>query len=441
LIRFLADGDDGRMLFMGLSESNLELLEGGEPIAFALEEYGIDGYFGMVYGGETALQIEREKVSDHPFALMSLTDSDYIALRGGDLLTRSFVELGLDASGAVTIFVGASELEILDQLRASGIVDPSTPIAGVEEYFAHEAGLVPGCEKCAAREPHEHLATPVIPAGRPMGRPGGSSNWRERLYAHPGLVALGVAAMCVVAGLVLDDYLKSQRAREAADNAPQGPSAETVAFIASDKARRTALDAYDPVVLNPALGAECPAANLLLPVSIGRRPIAHFGPRDAKLSDQARFKQSLERYLLFAKVPFDAMPAIKGGVGPVTKRVQRDGWIDRQVQEFAQPYQVTVVVQAWVDPEIPKRVTNSTNTYKTGGAATRLLLWDFRKSAFICASPIVMSSTEALTVVRQKGRHNALAGLGDDPLAKARVELLIRAARDGAEHLQAITPL
>lgn len=60
MLKFIAQRGDRKLLGLGLSKRNLELLEAGKPISFSGEQVSLDGLDILILYGETEDDIQRE---------------------------------------------------------------------------------------------------------------------------------------------------------------------------------------------------------------------------------------------------------------------------------------------------------------------------------------------------------------------------------------------
>ncbi len=228
MIRARSTSDEGPVLLLGLSAGNLDLLQQGEPIAFPLPPLGFAGLFLIVFGDESAKEATRAEVqaidSSVPLGVVNLDEADYTRLRQGDVLSWPLTDLGLPDEGRAAIFGGVgTEPEMLAGLRTAGLITPELDADlehSLAEWWAHELGLVPGCEKCAARIAHEHTPNPAAadpmsdaladysPRPPPPLKPIGTPGWRGWVEEHPTTAALAVTvaviALCTAIGLAIE---------------------------------------------------------------------------------------------------------------------------------------------------------------------------------------------------------------------------------------------
>jgi hypothetical protein len=91
---------------------------------------------------------------------------------------------------------------------------------------------------------------------------------------------------------------------------------------------------------------------------------------------------------------------------------------------------VTLVVTAWTDPVVTG--ANATLSIVPGRLEGRLFVWSYASSRFVCAGDVTTSNTMPLVVVR--GRD--LTDPEDDPLNRARLDLVAEAYRKGISGLR-----
>lgn len=245
---------------------------------------------------------------------------------------------------------------------------------------------------------------------------------------------IGLGLLVAVVGIIaLAFYMSRKVTSEEVQPKPRA-SAETLAFIASDQARRkqlTALLTQPGATLPSPLPGAAPCSQAVAPpAQLGKR---NLGGRGLSKDDYF-FEVVIKQLLLSPLDGYDVMPARAEGVGPVRKRFNLDSFIDDQTEPFSRPFRLSFVVTRWRDPVFaPAADAGAGDTGKedrqkfiTGAASGRLLLWSLRKRAFICASGEVIARTPPLTLINETGgRFN----MNDDPVLKGRLETLIAAIR------------
>lgn len=431
MIRFIGEGRDGPVLFLGLSEGNLEQLRADAPIAFELGDLGVLGFFALACGDAIGVEALRAEAGELPIALLTLVEADMAQLRGGRILTRDLRELGLPVDGNVVLFRGETELAMLADLRASGLIDEDVTIEGLEEYLAHEAGLVPGCPDCDAGRPH-HMTTSAISGSVVAERP--PRKWRDEAMDHPYLVILAVILICVAVGLIIE--LSNEPG--SSETPRSEPTAEARAQLESDKARRRLLFERRPSTLAPTLtAAPCPIA-VEAPEPPGSLPLVKPG---ASGSPQQGFERAARAFLMTQTEPsLDIVPARAEGTGPVTGRLHADETQDLRLHAFEGGYHLTLIVHAFIDPELPLAVREATTAYQQGSVRGSLLVWSYPERRFVCASPPVDALTGKLTIGRFPGSEPGSQPALEDALAKARVQTLAMAAQVAVRSLRQIGP-
>ncbi len=94
---------------------------------------------------------------------------------------------------------------------------------------------------------------------------------------------------------------------------------------------------------------------------------------------------------------------------------------------------VTLVVDHWGDPVMPAA---RTGTFEIGTLLGRLLIWDPAARRIACGANVVASNGDITVVDTTSADYSA--GSQEDPLSKARVDLVNEALRKGLGDLKAI---
>jgi len=146
MIRFTARAAQGQVLGMGLSHANLALLAEGRPIRFDLAPYGDSGHLLLLAGseGDVAAAIAS---GDH---VLGLTPRTLDSLKSGNVIPVELAGIGLTALWQAILFAGPSERQIVDDVRAAGLIPPEAKLDW-DEYERHERCADPGCPECVAR--------------------------------------------------------------------------------------------------------------------------------------------------------------------------------------------------------------------------------------------------------------------------------------------------
>lgn len=197
MIQFIGDSPNGKVLGVGLSFGNLDHITAGDPALVKLNEHGGAGRIVLA-------QVSR---NEELAPLMALFPGDFVvgltqrtvdSLRAGQAIEVGLAQLGVPNFHAGILFAGPTEFEIVNSLRASGLVSADTPLSGLDEYLRHERNAVEDCTYCRART-HQKTGVPNL-ALQTAPR---STPWLERLYAHPYLAALGLLGLFALIGLAV----------------------------------------------------------------------------------------------------------------------------------------------------------------------------------------------------------------------------------------------
>lgn len=187
MIRFVADGAQGRVLGLGFSFANLDLLAKRQPILFDLAPYGQSGELFILAGDQSDVTAAT-MVHQH---VLGLTPRTLDALRQGQVFPVELSGLGVTALWQALLFAGPTEPELVENMRKSGLLRADTELDW-GDYQRHERGEVPGCVPCAAREP-----SPPSPSPLPSSAPSLPPLWR--VWALVGLIL----AIAIILGIVL----------------------------------------------------------------------------------------------------------------------------------------------------------------------------------------------------------------------------------------------
>lgn len=439
MIRFVADGKDGKVLGLGLSWANLDLLLDDHPIVFALDELGASGEL-MIVAAESPFgtHLLQSTAVEH---VLGLADSTLETLRQGQLHMLPGEALDLEEFAHVGLFGGPSELEIVDALKQTGLLAADQALEGMDEYLAHEAHSVEGCSWCALRAAEGHA-----PRKRQRQSPTSAHPLRDWVFAHP--YTFFVAALLIIAlfGLVIDALFDPTGPRtdvrrgekQVARLTPE----EVDAYVESEALRRAAITGPEPIALSEA-AAPCTA----------RLPRLHQDPKNApprpktihRGSLREDFDDTWEVESIFSP-HFEIRPAEPEGVGPIHK-VYRDRGLDGALPAFPYDTHVTYIVEAWSDPVLPDDLAAKmaalgddaaeTVEFTPGGVAGRVVVWSYPKRAFVCASPTVLTHASDLTIVK---RNEGGRVVQDEPMVRAQIELLEAGIRAAMKQAVAVTP-
>ncbi|HJL19755.1 MAG TPA: hypothetical protein RMH99_29095 [Sandaracinaceae bacterium LLY-WYZ-13_1] len=238
---------------------------------------------------------------------------------------------------------------------------------------------------------------------------------------RPGSIRNAARPLAVLVGLLAVMAVAARLAREPT---PPEEAADPAARAASDAERRRRIARREPAVVDPPIrDAPCPVA-LPPPPPFPRRPITgeHL-PRGTDLDHQLR------RFLRTGGYAADVLPLEPGGVGPLR---EPQGWADEPAWT-AHDHQATLLVQGWEDPGTP--TVGALGGFEPGALTGRLVLWRFSERRVVCAARVDVQSSDELTIV--EGEDLLGRPVRDDPLTKARLDLVRRALERGAAALRA----
>ena len=213
------------------------------------------------------------------------------------------------------------------------------------------------------------------------------------------------------------------------------PSAEDV----SEQLRERLFDFAEPSALMPAAG-EGPCAVSVLPpreVPPGEVVAPHLDRAigTGELYGTEHFDATVHNYLRLFAPHAEARPSVASGVGPLLG-VGEHGpgtWMPRG------GHRLTVLVTAWRDPVI----LEGGASMLPGTVAARLLLWSYEESRFVCVGEVSTENGPGLRVVRNDplaAPYGSAVAPGDDPLNRARLDLIEQALRRGIPRLVTTLP-
>ncbi|MFO0640304.1 MAG: hypothetical protein U0183_13880 [Polyangiaceae bacterium] len=237
---------------------------------------------------------------------------------------------------------------------------------------------------------------------------------------------MGIAALVIV--LVVAASLRE--ARQPPPPPPPSPKVDAgpSARELSETARRAAVLRLDAKVGLDAGTTPCTIA-VASPQPVPRGTVT--APRigraigtTGELLGTEHFDATVRQYAALYAPALDVLPATPSGVGPVKGGERPRSW------GSPYPYAVTLVVTGWTDPVVTG--ANATLSIVPGRLEGRLFVWSYASSRFVCAGDVTTSNTTPLVVVR--GRD--LKDPEDDPLNRARLDLVAEAYRKGISGLR-----
>lgn len=139
------------------------------------------------------------------------------------------------------------------------------------------------------------------------------------------------------------------------------------------------------------------------------------------------FDATVRNYLMLHAPYADARP--RGGVpvGPLTSAPP--------VSAFSaghRSYKLSLLMHEWQDPEVAPGAT----TWRPGAATAHVLVWDFDASRFVCSADVSASNDPALVFVVPS--FDDPIQTGDDPLNRARVDLIEQLLRTAVPLLRVV---
>jgi hypothetical protein len=211
------------------------------------------------------------------------------------------------------------------------------------------------------------------------------------------------------------------------------------ARIASERARVEHYANRDPAAIAPQLSGEPCPIDVALPRAVPpREAIAPHLARgfDGELYGTEYFDATIRAYFNRFMPGAQAFPMERSGVGPMAGT----GALRPRVGG-RDSVQLTLLVTHWRDPAFQS--PDGVGPFTSGAIAGRLLVWSYADRRVICATDVEATNTPHLTIVRVAddplGRptfHDS-----DDPLNRARIDLIEQALRAGIPTLRATPAL
>lgn len=239
-------------------------------------------------------------------------------------------------------------------------------------------------------------------------------------FLGPAIGAILLAT--VFATLRITGEMDRSAARERSAAEAAAAQADRAARARADATRRQRLARSGAALLaTPLADMSCPFA-VAPPAPLPQTPVA-----------TSASAMEIQLTLLLAVHAGHAEVYPRGGVavGPIASPiVPGRGEVGRRL---------ILRVDEWIDPILPELPPEGQTTqFLTGQLVGRVLLWDDETETIVCGADVDVR-TPALTV--QSVRVSEGRSYADDPLARARVELIFEALRAGVRTLRAAGPL
>lgn len=223
-----------------------------------------------------------------------------------------------------------------------------------------------------------------------------------------------VIGMCLVLGALFVAFQLTREDGETRD-------AALARLADSDAERRRLFAARDPAVTRPEITSEpCPVeVRPPAPLPEGR-VIA-----EAETSDD--LAAQLHRYLEQNGYPADILPLDPRGAGPLGAP---RGW-ESDHARIASEHPLVLLVERWDDPRVHTGLLPG--SFQRGRLTGTLVVWSASERRVVCAAEVDAQSSEELTLVTDRvlGEERE-----DHPLARARVDLVVQALRDGVARVR-----
>jgi hypothetical protein len=185
-----------------------------------------------------------------------------------------------------------------------------------------------------------------------------------------------------------------------------------------EEARQHALAAA--IATPPALtGAPCAHVPMQPPAPLGEMSLAWPNDMPGRPGDETYGYLLLYLRLIGSYVEVVAAPGSQAPLGG--DRIGFDG-----------PH-VTLVIDRWTDPDMP---ATGEGQFASGALVGRVLVWDPAAKAFTCGASVTAENTHLTVVTTDPGGGET--NYQEDPLSKARVDLVNEALRAGLGGLHAI---
>lgn len=254
--------------------------------------------------------------------------------------------------------------------------------------------------------------------------PAASSSLAKDLWIPMGIVAAVVVTVLVLHSLSKD----SPRVETPPPHAPAAPPVNVPsARERSEIAHLAALSSLDEQALSSG-SAPCPVAVDLPRVPPRGEVLAPYlgrAPGTGELYGTDYFDATIRYYAARFAPELDVRPARGKALGPLTGAEGPPGG-----RLNVRPFSTTLIVSEWRDPVVLPGGASIT----PGHVRARLVVWAHAESRFVCASEVEATNAPGLVIVRSAD----LAAPADDPLGRARLDLVDRAYRASIPELRAL---
>jgi hypothetical protein len=226
--------------------------------------------------------------------------------------------------------------------------------------------------------------------------------------------ALIVLLLAVTAGC---PARKHREAPEAA-RAPAAPQVDRAKEKQIEDARQQAL-AVAIATPPPVTDAPCAHVPIRSPAPLGEMSLAWHDDMAGRPGDNTYGYLLVYLRLIGSYVEVVSAPGAHAPLGG--DRIGFDGPL------------VTLVIDHWTDPDLP---ATGEGQFTSGELMGRVLVWDPAAKAFTCAAAVTAENTHVTVVTTDPGGGET--NYQEDPLSKARVDLVNEALRAGLGGLHAI---
>lgn len=315
--------------------------------------------------------------------------------------------------------------------------------------FEHAATLDPADATAASQISHVQwllaaLDAPKTAADHPPPPP--SELKRERKHEREARArapekSRGLPGWATIMGLVLLVFVVAMWLRSRSrstphdalskpDPLPSAPSARVPSPMErAETARIAALQSLELSTLATPGNHPCGmAVEAPRPVPRGQVIAPRLGraPGSGELFGTEYFDATVRQYAALYAPELDVRPATREGIGPVTGAEGPSHSVPRK-----RPYAATLLVTGWRDPII----LQGGSALSAGRIEGRLVIWSYQASRFVCTADVAATNTPDLAIVRSPDMSHG----EDDPLNRARLDLIEQAYRKAIPRLRALT--
>lgn len=366
-------------------------------------------------------KLEQQVAYNLGYALLETTMRSRVGLSETDGNEVAIADYRIDAShrdrwkACLVLFERALALDPSDVTARSQVRHVEMLLAALDGDDRGATGELP------ARGPATKTPRATSSEGTP---PAASTSLAKDLWIPMGIVVAVVLVVLVLHSLSKD----SPRVDFPVTKTSTAPSAKVPsARELSERARLAALSSIEKERLSFG-SAPCPLA--IEPPRVPPRgevlaPPFGRAPGTGELYGTDYFDATIRHYADRFAPELDVRPAFGTAKGPLTgAEGPPGGRLDFR------PFATTLIVLQWHDPVVLAGGTSLT----PGRVTARLVAWSYADSRFVCASEVEASNAAGLVIVRSPD----LSLPADDPLGRARLDLVEQAYRAAIPRLRAL---